>query len=103
MEFLLAPPFAFLLYLALTALLMAFGRLLASDAESNSPEESSAYASGEVAPTQMAASGYRAFSQYALFFAVFHLGVLLLASSGLNLMAAIFALFLILLLVVLLL
>jgi NADH:ubiquinone oxidoreductase subunit 3 (subunit A) len=102
MDFLLAPPIAFLIYLGLVALLLAFGRLLASDAEVPQQAESEAYASGESAPNQPAASGYRMFSQYALFFAVFHLGVLLLATSGANLMAGIFVLFLMLLLLVLL-
>lgn len=101
MDFLLAPPIAFLLYMGLLALLLAFGRLLASDAESSQKTESAAYASGETAPIQPAASGYRAFSQYALFFAVLHLGVLLLATSRTSLMAGGFVLFLMILLLVL--
>ena len=99
MGFLLAPPIAFLIYLGLVALLMVFGRLLASDAEVS--QETESYASGEAAPNQPAASGYRAFSQYALFFAVLHLGVLLLATSGDSLMAGGFVIFLLLLLLVL--
>jgi NADH:ubiquinone oxidoreductase subunit 3 (subunit A) len=39
------------------------------------------YAGGEEAPQQMAAPGYRPFFVIALFFAILHLGVLMLGSS----------------------
>jgi NADH:ubiquinone oxidoreductase subunit 3 (subunit A) len=94
MNVLLFPPIAFLLYLGLIALLSMVGQKASS-------AESTAYASGEMAPNDSAASGYKAFSQFALFFAVFHLGILLLATAGAGFMSFIFLIFLMLLLVVL--
>lgn len=102
MDFLLMPPIAFLIYLGLLAVLLGFGKLLARKAEVGQVE-SGAYASGEEAPTQAAATGYRMFSQYALFFAIFHLAALLLATSGAGVLALVFLVFLFVMLAVLLL
>jgi len=80
MQILFAPPLAFLVYLALAGLLSLFGRYLAGPSKSN-PLKSSTYSSGEQAPTITAAPGYRPFFVVALFFAVLHLGVLVLGSG----------------------
>ena len=80
---LLSPPIAFLAYLVLVALLYALGRLLAGPSHLT-PLKSSTYSSGEAPPTQLAAPGYRPFFVVALFFAVLHLGVLVLGSGGLS-------------------
>lgn len=98
MNFLLFPPVAFLLYLGLVAILFAVGRFLAGNTERR--ERRSAYASGEAAPQEEAASGYRAFSQLALYFAVLHLGILLLATGTATWMSIIFLAFLALLVLV---
>lgn len=86
MEFMLAPPVAFLIYLLLVGILSGLGRLLANNgvepAAEQSPEKTSTYASGEAAPLWRAAPGYRPFFVIALFFAVLHLGVLMLGSSN---------------------
>lgn len=76
------PLTAFLLYVLLAAALVFIGRLLAGRAPTNQPIENETYASGE-APQEgyIGAPGYRAFAQIALFFAVLHLGVLILATG----------------------
>lgn len=81
-NFILTPPIAILVYIGLVALLYAFGRLLAP-ASRATPAGTSLYAGGEVAATHKAAPGYRRFFVVALFFAVFHLGALMLATAGL--------------------
>lgn len=83
MEFLLTPPVALLAYIGLVALLYGFGRLLAPEARQRGAK-SSLYAGGEVAATSKAAPGYRRFFIVALFFAVLHLGALVLATAGLT-------------------
>ena len=58
-------------------------RLLAGPASPNAVK-SSIYGSGEEAPTFLAAPGYRPFFLIAFFFAVLHLGMLVLGSGGLT-------------------
>lgn len=82
MGLVLNPPVAFLIYVALVAILYGFGRLLAPVAR-RSLAKSSIYAGGEIAATSKAAPGYRRFFIVALFFAVLHLGALVLATAGL--------------------
>ena len=77
---LFAPPLAFLIYLVLAGALSLLGRYLAGPSKSNSLK-SSTYSSGEQASTVSAAPGYRPFFVVALFFAVLHLGVLVLGSG----------------------
>jgi NADH:ubiquinone oxidoreductase subunit 3 (subunit A) len=86
-DLLLSPPLAFLVYLGLAALLSAFGRALAGP-QKPSALKSSQYASGEASPQPGAAPGYRPFFTLALFFAILHLGVLILGTGGLNWMSA---------------
>jgi hypothetical protein len=86
---LLAPPVAFLLYIGLVGLLSGFGRLLAAPEQAGRLKRST-YASGEAAPLGPAAPGYRPFFVVALFFAVLHLGVIMLGSSGLAPISAVY-------------
>ena len=81
-EILLSPPVAFLTYVVLVGLLAGMGRVMAGPPNLTSLK-SSTYASGEAPPTRAAAPGYRPFFVIALFFAVLHLGVLMLGSGGL--------------------
>ena len=81
MNVLLSPPVALLAYIGLVALLFGFGRLLAPAGRRKEAEL--LYAGGEVAATTKAAPGYRRFFVVALFFAVLHLGALVLATAGL--------------------
>ncbi len=80
MQILLTPLIAFLVYLALAALISLAGRKMAGPVKS-SLLKSSTYSSGEVPPTRVAAPGYRPFFVVALFFAVLHLGALMLGSG----------------------
>jgi NADH:ubiquinone oxidoreductase subunit 3 (subunit A) len=83
MDILLSPPVAFLVYIPLVLVIMGIGRLLAGPANPNAVK-SSIYGSGEEAPTYLAAPGYRPFFLIAFFFAVLHLGMLVLGSGGLT-------------------
>ncbi len=89
MNILLSPPLAFLIYIPLVILISLLGRALAGR-NKTSAMKTSIYGSGEVAPTNMAAPGYRPFFLIALFFAILHLGVLVLATGGLTLMTGIY-------------
>lgn len=79
----LNPAVAFLIYLALVGILYSIGRWLAAPAQTTSVK-SSTYASGQEPPMQMAGPGYRPFFVTALFFAVLHLGSLVLGSGIMN-------------------
>jgi NADH:ubiquinone oxidoreductase subunit 3 (subunit A) len=100
-ELLLIPPIAFLLYLLLVSLLSGIGRVMAGTQHPSSALKSNPYASGEAPQLGSNAPGYRPFFRVALFFAVLHLGVLVLASGGLSAMSAVYLLGLILALVAL--
>ncbi len=97
---LLIPPVAFLIYVALAFMLKGFGKVLAGK-ENPSEAKSSLYASGESLGNVAGAPGYRPFFVIALFFAVLHLGVLMLGSSDLTWIAGVYLLGLILALVAL--
>ncbi len=82
MQILLAPPIAFLAYLLLAWLLSLFGKRLAEKPAGISSMKTSTYSSGEVPPTRLAAPGYRPFFVVALFFAILHLGILVLSTGS---------------------
>jgi NADH:ubiquinone oxidoreductase subunit 3 (subunit A) len=86
---LLIPPITFLFYLILVAGISGFGRLLAGPSQITSLK-SSTYSSGETPPTRAAAPGYRPYFVVALFFAILHLGVLMLGSSDMSQMAVVY-------------
>ncbi|PID85345.1 MAG: hypothetical protein CSA11_05745 [Chloroflexi bacterium] len=80
MSVLLMPPIAFILYIVLVGILSGLGKLMA---EPNSPsaEKTSSYTGGENLPVKVGVPGYKPFFVIALFFAVLHLGVLMLGSA----------------------
>jgi NADH:ubiquinone oxidoreductase subunit 3 (subunit A) len=80
MQILFTPLVAFLIFLVLAVLITILGRSLAGPSK-YSRIKSSTYSSGELPPTMLAAPGYRPFFVVALFFAVLHLGVLVLGSG----------------------
>jgi len=84
MQILLVPPIAFLVYLMLVWLLSLFGKRLAGSPQAASALKTSTYSSGEAPPTRLAAPGYRPFFVVALFFAVLHLGILVLSTGSLT-------------------
>jgi NADH:ubiquinone oxidoreductase subunit 3 (subunit A) len=79
---LLSPLFAFLIYGLLVGILVLVSRAVSMRGQT-SRLKTSTYASGEEHDTEPAAPGYRPFFVAALFFAVLHLGVLMLGTSGL--------------------
>jgi NADH:ubiquinone oxidoreductase subunit 3 (subunit A) len=83
MEILTTPPISFLLYLLLVLLLLLLGKKLAGK-EHPTAEKSSLYGSGEEAPTSFASPGYRPFFLIAFFFAILHLGVLVIGSGSIS-------------------
>ncbi len=87
MDLILTPPVAFILYIPLVLLILATGRLLAG-AGRPTAMKTSVYGSGEASPTFAAAPGYRPFFLIALFFAVVHLGMLVLGIGRLPVPAA---------------
>lgn len=99
-EILLVPPIAFLIYVGLVATLSFIGRRLAHLPE-GSTTASDTYASGEAAPQGQAAPGYRPFFVVALFFAILHLGVLVLGTSDFSTPALVYLLGLVVALVAL--
>ena len=89
MDILLSPPVAFMIYLVLVGILAGMGRILAGP-ERVSLAKRMTYASGEAPPSSMSAPGYRPFFIIALFFAILHLGILMLGSSDLSPYAGIY-------------
>lgn len=87
----LNPPLAFLIYIVLVTTLYAFGRILAGSSNPT-PIKTSIYSSGEQPPSRLAAPGYRPFFVVALFFAILHLGVLVLGSNNITMTAEIYLL-----------
>ncbi len=83
MSIILTPPLAFLIYIPLVVAIYMVGRALAGKGNP-SDNKSSLYGSGEAAPTTLAAPGYRPFFLVAFFFAILHLGVLVLATGTLD-------------------
>jgi NADH:ubiquinone oxidoreductase subunit 3 (subunit A) len=100
MQIILTPPVAVIIYFALVAVLFGFGRILAGRAHP-SAEKSSTYGSGEASPSTHSLPGYRGFFIIALFFAVLHLGALMLGSSFLSPIALVYLAGLMLALIVL--
>ena len=86
---LLAPQIAFLIYLAFAGGLHLLGKKMAGPSHEN-PLRASTYAGGETPPSQISAPGYRPFFMVALFFAILHLGVLILGSGGLTIITGIY-------------
>jgi hypothetical protein len=88
-DILLAPPAAFAIYIVLVGILTGFGRMLAGH-NTTSDLKTSTYSSGEISPIRPAVPGYRPFFVIALFFAILHLGMLMLGSSDLSGITAIY-------------
>lgn len=99
-ELLLTPLIAFLIYALAASALSGLGRLLSAKGR-ESQFKSEAYASGEDHDPLPAAPGYRQFFVIALFFAVLHLGVIMVGSSDLSNVTIVYLLGLILALIAL--
>ena len=99
-EFLLTPFIAFLIYILVVSAASGLGRLFSAKGIS-SEFKSEPYASGEDFDPIPAAPGYRQFFVIALFFAVLHLGVIMVGSSDLSSVTVVYLLGLILALIAL--
>jgi hypothetical protein len=77
----LSPVIAFTFYMALVGILSLVGRAVAMRGKASAGKRER-YAGGETHDTEPAAPGYRPFFKVALFFAVLHLGVLMIGTSG---------------------
>jgi hypothetical protein len=99
-DLILTPPIAFLIFVLLAGILNRIGKALAGP-ETPSELKSSLYAGGEADHTVGGAPGYQPFFIIALFFAILHLGVLMLGTGYLSWMSGIYLIGLILALVAL--
>jgi len=97
---LLSPLIAFLIYCVVAAIFSGLGRIFSAQG-AKSDFKTATYASGEENDPIPAAPGYRQFFVVALFFAVLHLGVLMVGSSDLSSTAGVYLLGLILALIAL--
>jgi NADH:ubiquinone oxidoreductase subunit 3 (subunit A) len=97
---LLSPLVAFLIYVALASVISGLGKLFSASGQRTELKTAS-YASGEEHDPLPAAPGYRQFFVVALFFAVLHLGVLMVGSSDFSPVAGVYLLGLILALIAL--
>lgn len=97
---LLSPLVAFLIYAVMIAVISGLGRLFSAKGR-KSEFKTATYASGEENDPMPAAPGYRQFFVIALFFAVLHLGVLIIGSSDLSGVAGVYLIGLMLALVAL--
>ena len=87
MNLLLSPVVAFIAYVPLVLVIVGVGRLLAGRTQA-APFKTSVYGSGEAPPTFVAAPGYQPFFVIAFFFAILHLGMLVLGIGSLRGVAA---------------
>ncbi len=99
-NFILTPLFAFLIYFVVVSIFSGLGRLFSARSR-KSQFKSEPYASGEDYDPIPAAPGYRQFFVIALFFAILHLGIIMVGSSDLSSVTAVYLLGLILALVAL--
>ena len=101
MTILFSPPIAFLIYIGLVALVVVAGRLLAG--RSSVSTNTHLYSSGELSPAadDTSVPGYRPFFVISLFFAVLHLGVVVLATSGFSSVSILYLMGLMMVLIVL--
>jgi NADH:ubiquinone oxidoreductase subunit 3 (subunit A) len=79
-DLILNPASALVIYLLLSGVVYSLGRWMAPVAPTEM--KSSTYASGEAAPKHQVGPGYRPYFVVALFFAILHLGILVLGSGG---------------------
>ncbi|HSM23762.1 MAG TPA: hypothetical protein VK856_02765 [Anaerolineaceae bacterium] len=80
MDIILTPPLAFVIYVPFVILFLLFGKALAGKTKKTLLKDT-IYASGEKASTKPAAPGYRPFFLIAFFFAILHLGMLIIGTG----------------------
>jgi NADH:ubiquinone oxidoreductase subunit 3 (subunit A) len=95
-----SPPVAFAVYILLAGILLAVAQSLAAKGKA-SVSKTSMYGSGEEAQLGAASPGYKPFFMVAFFFAILHLGVLIVGSGGFTIVTGVYIIGLIFSLVVL--
>jgi NADH:ubiquinone oxidoreductase subunit 3 (subunit A) len=91
MQSLFSPPIAFAIYALIVGLVLTASRALSAKSGA-SDAKTSAYGSGEQAQAGAASPGYRPFFMVAFFFAILHLGVLIVGSGGFTLVTGVYIL-----------
>lgn len=88
---LLAPPVVFLIYLALAGLISLFSKQLAASGK-DAPGKMKSYACGEDMLVNRAQPDYSQFFQFAFFFTIMHVVVLVVATdpAGISLMSGLY-------------
>jgi NADH:ubiquinone oxidoreductase subunit 3 (subunit A) len=86
---LLLPPFSLVVYLPFVTLILILGKKLAGP-EHPSKEKSRTYGGGESAHKESSIPGYSPFILIAFFFALLHIGILVLGTSSLQWSTAIY-------------
>jgi NADH:ubiquinone oxidoreductase subunit 3 (subunit A) len=89
MQIAFSPPVAFAVYILLAGILLAVAQAVAAKGKA-SVDKTSMYGSGEKAPTGTASPGYRPFFMVAFFFAILHLGVLIVGSGGFTIVTGVY-------------
>jgi NADH:ubiquinone oxidoreductase subunit 3 (subunit A) len=95
-----SPLVAFAVYILLAGILLAVAQSVAAKGKA-SASKTSMYGSGEEAQLGAASPGYKPFFMVAFFFAILHLGVLIVGSGGFNVVTGVYIVGLIFSLVVL--
>ena len=90
-SFLLAPPVVFLIYLVLAGLISVSSKWLAATGK-DAPGKHKSYACGEEMPVNRAQPDYSQFFQFAFFFTIMHVIVLVVATdpAGISLMSGLY-------------
>jgi NADH:ubiquinone oxidoreductase subunit 3 (subunit A) len=89
MPFAFSPPVAFAAYVVLVGILLAVAQALAAQGK-ESVSKTSMYGSGEEAQAGAASPGYKPFFMVAFFFAILHLGVLIVGSGGFTVITGVY-------------
>lgn len=84
MQVLLYPPIALLIYAALGFLLTKIGQKAAPPEDKQNEMKLDLYAGGEEGPKDFPVPGYKPFLLISLFFAIIHIGVLVVGMSNLS-------------------
>lgn len=90
LKFLLSPPVAFLIYAVFGSLIFLYGKMSAPIEDKTDEQKRSLYGSGEAGPEERGVPGYKPFLLISLFFALMHLGVLVIGTGSLNIETGIY-------------
>jgi len=90
MDILMSTPVIFLIFIVLGILLMLFGQYTAPAEDVALDQKRSLYGSGEAGPESRGVPGYKPFLLISLFFAILHLGVLVVGLSNLSMTSVVY-------------